>query len=298
MYKSKLSNLDYLNINNIYAYFVNVGHGNTTFIIIKTNEGIFTIAVDCSIGDKKYIPSLNNIQDCIKHIETNFNIEFSIDVFFLTHPHYDHYSGMMFLLIEDYLNKDTEIWMNNDYQMPSGFFRNIKKSILGKGCKIILPIVKNSININTLDIFHPEQNIENPKYSKKTNVPLEKNPNNTSLVFSLTFNNEYRIVFTGDIEEKAWKSFYYNTNVACCYTYYCISHHGSENGHVEDDFCNYCAKYQKAILMGRDNAYKGIYSQDVKNFFKNIIYVNSISKTKTSKYIEINFKNNIEKYYY
>lgn len=293
MYKSRLLEIDTLNIKNIFMYFVNVGHGNTTFLIIEDEKNIFTIAIDCSIADKKYIPSLENIQNTIEHIEKKFNIKFSIDIFFLTHPHYDHYSGMMFLLTEDFINVNTEIWMNNNYQMPSSFLRNIKNFISKKKCKVILPIKKNSMNIKALDIFYPEKNIENPKYSNN-NIPSEKNPNNASLVFRLSFLGGYNIIFTGDIEEEGWMKIY--NKIICSFTYYCISHHGSENGHF-GRFCR-CARNKEVILMGRDGSYNGVYSTKVRNYFNNILYVNEKSNSQTSKFLEIDLFKKFEKYYY
>ena len=75
--------------------------------------------------------------------------------------------------------------------------------------------------------------------------------------------------------------------------YYCISHHGSITGHLRNE-CIYrnhiksladCNFSRIQILMGRNNAYSGIYSQSVLDDFNNICKVED-----SENYIRIDWR--------
>ena len=76
--------------------------------------------------------------------------------------------------------------------------------------------------------------------------------------------------------------------------YYCISHHGSINGHLWN--CKLmnglipltkCIDSKMQILMGRDTAYRGIYSRQVLGDFDNAQVVE-----KANTYIKIDWSKN------
>lgn len=88
------------------------------------------------------------------------------------------------------------------------------------------------------------------------------------------------MLFTGDMEIEGWEQ------VGRCYpyfnysTYYCISHHGSITGHIRNNCIHIgrritsvaeCAKTTRLqVLMGRNGAYKGVFSQIVISDFSNV----------------------------
>ena len=88
------------------------------------------------------------------------------------------------------------------------------------------------------------------------------------------------MLFTGDIETEGWENVSTCMPYLCKSTYYCISHHGSITGHIRSNCmpANRCIttladcanSTRLQVLMGRDGAYKGVYSRDVLSDFGNI----------------------------
>ena len=88
------------------------------------------------------------------------------------------------------------------------------------------------------------------------------------------------MLFTGDIETEGWENVSTCMPNLCNTTYYCISHHGSITGHIRSNCMPAnrcittladCAELTSLqVLMGRDGAYKGVYSRKVLGDFKNI----------------------------
>lgn len=140
------------------------------------------------------------------------------------------------------------------------------------GIKFIDPVIANSTQ--HINILYPDISFNMKNIAPKNNI------NNASVLYQICLNG-HKMLFTGDIETEGWES------VNTCFphlnksTYYCISHHGSIIGHIR----NSCVDSNKLInslagctrgtrlqlLMGRDNAYKGIFSKQVISEFKNII---------------------------
>lgn len=259
------------NVANVYTYHVNVGHGNTSFLIIEYHDSTTkVICIDCSVAHQGSEP---NIQACIDHISKKFNIDhLNIDIFVLTHPHYDHYSGLQYLITKKYITTQTEIWLNHKYSTsPSSFYAAILHQLVILKCKFVFPI--RNISTSNIRIWYPEKTIQNKGVPSK-NLQIEPNPNNASIVIQFKF-NDTSILFTGDIETLGWDQMNcpkYMDGVQ----FYCISHHGSLNGHKRNK-CHHgqcitnvvtCPNdFEIAILMGKDKAYKGIYSPTVLNDF-------------------------------
>jgi|ERR1035437_2171742 hypothetical protein len=262
--------LKYEKVEEVYSYHVNVGHGNCSIIVYRKNGKIFIFMIDCSVYDflqkRNYS---NNLEDCIHYIKEKFQLEsFYINHFFLTHPHFDHFNGLKFLVNNNYLF-NTEIWINFHFSWPQSQYSETLKLLYNNGNIFHDPIVINSQNY--LSIIHPENSLQ--RLSK--NRLSGKKINNSSAVYRFGF-NEKSIVLPGDLESEGWDC------VNQCYpylqdcTYYCISHHGSKNGHQR----NICPKLHKinsvaecipnvkyALLMGRDKAFKGIFNKVVLDDF-------------------------------
>ncbi len=300
------------NIKEVYSYHVNVGHGNTSFIVTQfTDNTVKIIGVDCSVTDNGK-RCYNNINSCIDKIKKKFSLkEFELDIFLLTHPHNDHYTGIMHLIKQKYIVPTTEIWLNNAFIMPSSFFLTIKRTLFRMGCKFFHPVKAMPINrkLSMIDIWYPDKIV----IKKGTLTPFktfttltfdeERNPNNASVITCFNFNikdENFSILFTGDIEKEGWDKVKCPTFLGHV-QYYCISHHGSLNGHQRStchlhrpitNIANCPNHIKKAILMGRDNAYPGIYSNEVLTDFNS-----KIVETEGYKFIELQFTNGRVTYY-
>ena len=283
----------------MFSYHINVGHGNCSILVIDDGGTKRIWMVDCS--DFDFIEShsyWSNIESCINYICLKYELDnFRIDKFFLTHTHFDHFSGMKKLINETYLN-GAEVWINLHYSWASPIYNEILSKLKTIGVSFVEPIEQNSTgNIN---IWHPTLRTVRSKTQKyaNDNVKEIKNVNNSSVIYQFVFDDK-SIVFPGDIETQGWDSInkcfpYLNET-----SYFCISHHGSLNGHVR----NYCPKgvsissiaeckkvFKNAILMGMDKAYNGIYSTKVLSDFSNLIVkTEECPAGKSCKFIEIDF---------
>lgn len=85
------------------------------------------------------------------------------------------------------------------------------------------------------------------------------------------------ILFPGDIEDSGWKHINKCRPYLSQSNYYCISHHGSINGHIRTVFSVYlnildvrsCSiRADIMFIQGRDGAYSGIISKKVLSDFK------------------------------
>lgn len=92
--------------------------------------------------------------------------------------------------------------------------------------------------------------------------------NNSSAVYAFQFWDK-QMIYPGDLEQDGWDVFKMQANSMKAMSdadYYCVSHHGSDNGHVVVP-----NRFQKVVLMGRDGAYNGIYSSTVMQYWKRVL---------------------------
>lgn len=260
------------NILNVHSYHVNVGHGNCS-IIVFSNNGKYNIwMVDCSVYDftnkRNYC---SNLDACIENIKDEFSVD-KISKLLVTHLHYDHINGIEHMIRRGWIDKDTEVWMNIHYPWAQPTYNRILLELKGLGVKFIDPIVGNSSQ--HIKILYP-----NVSFNKKNRAP-ENNINNASVLYQVCLAGK-SMLFTGDIETEGWE------NVKLCYTYlnnstyYCVSHHGSITGHFRSNcvvphrYINTladCADSTKLqILMGRNGAYRGIFSKRVISEFHELL---------------------------
>lgn len=289
----------------IVSYHVNVGHGNCSIIVLKNSLTTEIWMIDCS-NKEKYNGSsyTNNIKECISYIKENYSLaEFHIDKFFLTHTHFDHYSGMLFLINNGYIDKNTECYINLHYQMASRLYNDILTRLTKMKAVIIEPIFTNSND--EVEILHPLKRT----FKSNTKIPgahFEPHVNNSSAVYLFKLGNK-SILFPGDIETEGWdrlgrlqlcKPHFKKAN------YVCVSHHGSINGHVRTQCTTSVASCISpttyAILMGRNGAYPGVYSSDVVNSFGSKLLFSQWSPQQvwntqglSSDFMEIFWSNNI-----
>jgi ribonuclease BN (tRNA processing enzyme) len=275
----------------VVSYHVNVGHGNCSLILIEGTCKRELWMVDCSIKDKRNGEDYSlNLDSCINSISQRINLhegeKLHIDRFFLTHAHYDHYNGIEYLINKQYINSDTIFYLNLHYQMASVFYNRILTMLNNLKIKVYEPVSDNSGE--AIRFLHPEKRIYRSKVTAK-GVPssidfrVEGNVNNSSAVLCFRLGGK-SMVFPGDLERKGFENMSHSRKCSpllhSC-DYYAISHHGSFNGHP-DVVCRhpnqpcptslYCAAHRlnKAILMGRNNAYPGIYNHNVINFWRGL----------------------------
>lgn len=287
---------NYEEVDEVYSYHINVGHGNCSIIVFRQNEKVNIWMIDCSIYDflqKKYFTS--NLSGCIKHIKNKFHLEcFIINRFFLTHPHFDHFNGIKHLINKTYLTK-SEVWINFHFSWPQSQYNEILKLLRDNGNNYKEPIISNSTN--NISILHPIESL-----IRQTKIkPNGQNINNSSAVYWLGFNGK-SIVLPGDLEKEGWNEtsgcFPYMNNC----TYYCISHHGSKNGHVRTEcpqkiminsLADCTRQIEYALLMGRDKAFSGVFSSDVLlDYDQKLIIVESKNSSDPNMFIELNWQDN------
>lgn len=287
----------------VFSYHVNVGHGNCSFIIRDKT----IIAIDCSNFDylkkKNY---QNNIDKCINHITNKFGLKtFHIDYFILTHPHFDHYSGIDQLIAKRYIDTNTRFYLNIYYSTPSPILNKTLQNIYHCGCSIVEPISINSNNI--IDIIYPDRRLVKTSATlhNSCNPIIDSNPNNSSIVARILGKNR-SFTFTGDIETNAWD------RVGGCVPnlkntdYFAISHHGSINGHIRNQCPNNhrinqvsdcLQKKVMSVIMGRKGAYNGVPSPKVLVDFPNVVFSEHDKSGVSADYLEIEWANGSTKWF-
>lgn len=279
----------YQNINTLYSYHINVGHGNHSLIVFNPDKKFHIWMVDCSDYDfvsHRYYR--NNIDKCLNHIKRKFELNsVHIEIVMLTHPHYDHYSGINYYIDNKYIDNSSTFYINLQYGIKSHNFNNLLSGIYATGSHIIQPFTDNGGG--NIQILYPDKYL-----FRKNNLSL----NDKSSVYNICFDNVSYFVFPGDIETTGWDLL----DIAACYPYmkrtryYAISHHGSINGHIRNDRCGRgvtCIKdclspTTVPVLMGRDNAFSGIYSAKVlHDFAGRILYSEKSVTHNPTCYLEI-----------
>lgn len=174
--------------------------------------------------------------------------------------------------------------MNLYYGHSSKYANEVLRELYRLKVKCYEPTVALRI-IPEVAILHPECRIRKWATPSDRNYRVVSKMNNTSVAYSITIGND-TMVLPGDLEKEGWDAM---TSVATCQirplcttNYYCVSHHGSITGHVDipclgkSHFPNVgmCLKtggVQRAILMGRNGAYNGIYSPIVMKYWNPVL---------------------------
>lgn len=274
-------------VSEVCSYHVNVGHGNTSIIAFKNNGMCRLWMIDCAYKEIKTWHSYrDNIDACFEHIKNKYDLqEIKIEKLLITHLHYDHISTVTQLMQEQYFADNFEVWLNNIFACSTKTYLDMVNELgkyakqPGKECKIIDPVVSSSQR--AIKVLYPQTSYTGTRLKTANRAPDGK-INNASSVFQINLAG-HSMIFPGDIENKGWaevKNYRYRIAIP---DYYCLSHHGSINGHdptvwclpkcalFDDIMC--CYGMKKAILMGRDKAYSGIFSLEVTNYFKPILNI-------------------------
>jgi hypothetical protein len=291
----------------IFSYHINVGHGNCSMIVLNERGNFKIWMIDCSEYD--YLNHKNyraNIDACFDHICQRFLLrKIHIDKFFLTHSHFDHYSGMGRLIDQENITSRTDFFLNLHFSMPGENYNRLLRRIVKLRSSITEPL--STFNTNGIEVWHPHLRTIRTSSRKYRNqiVQVESKPNNSSAVFYFNFGNK-AIIFPGDIETIRWNT------INLCYphlrnsNYFLVSHHGSLNGHLRNvcpvgmhisnlSDCIPCMT--TPILMGREGAYRGIYSNQVINDFRSLLYSEYDSNYNPCHFLEMDWQTNIPMWY-
>lgn len=289
-------------ISEVHSYHINVGHGNCSILVINESGSIKIWMIDCSEYD--YLNHRNysgNIQTCFSYIQDKFSLKrLVINKFFLTHSHYDHYSGISRLIDHSNITSDTIFFLNSHYSMPSENYNRLLRKILLLRCKIVEPL--SSFLTNEIQIWHPEKRTIKTRSRAYLNqdVQVEPNPNNSSSVLYFRLGGK-SILFPGDIETERWNTIHHCHPHLKRSNYYMISHHGSLNGHLRDqcpvnmritNMSKCLLKTSTPVLMGRNGAYNGIYSLQVLRDFPQLIYSEKNPQNHEAKFLQIDWQTN------
>lgn len=279
----------YDHITDVISYHVNVGHASCSLIVFYSNNKCHVWMVDCAIkGSRGYYNYHKNLDECLDEIKKNNRVG-KIEKLLITHMHYDHINGIEYVIKNGWIDGNTEVWLNLNYQHYSPTSSNALLHLNSLGVKIIDPIINNSTE--NIEILYPKTS-----YDNKHNLPPKGIINNASVLYKINLGGE-SMLFPGDIETEGWDSISWCKPWIDRPTYYCISHHGSKTGH----FRNGCASSirsgtvnniadcldnvtKKQILMGKDGTFSGIYDKNVLNDFFNIV------QTEGNKYIKLRWK--------
>ena len=286
----------------VHSYHINVGHGNCSILVINESGTIKIWMIDCSEFDYLNHRNYNgNIQSCFSHIQEKFSLNrLVINKFFLTHSHYDHYSGINRLIDKGNITSETVFFLNIHYSMPSENYNRLLRKTLLLRCKVVEPL--SSFWTNEIQIWHPEKRTVKTRSRAYLNqdVQVEANPNNSSSVLYFKLGGK-SILFPGDIETEKWNSIQLCPSHLKDSAYYMISHHGSLNGHLRDrcplhmqidNLSNCLLSSSTPVLMGRDGAYNGIYSRQVINDFPQLICSERDQNAQTKRFLEIDWQTN------
>ena len=195
--------------------FVDVGQGDSTFIITPKNE---TILIDgggsntgsFDVGENTLLPYI---------LDKGYN---KIDLMIISHFDSDHVGGLLTILEEIKVEKVLIAKQEEQSENYKRFLNIVKE----KNIAVIVGKRGDKINIEKdlyLDILFPESE------------QIEENViNNNSLVFNIHYNN-FSMLFTGDIEEIAEKRIIEITNKSRLKADIIkIPHHGSKTSSTRE----------------------------------------------------------------
>lgn len=195
--------------------FVDVGQGDSTFIITPKNE---TILIDgggsntgsFDVGENTLLPYI---------LDKGYN---KIDFMIISHFDSDHVGGLLTILEEIKVEKILIAKQEEQSENYKRFLNIVKE----KNIPVIVGKRGDKINIEKdlyLDILFPESE------------QIEENViNNNSLVFNIHYNN-FSMLFTGDIEEIAEKRIIEITNKSRLKADIIkIPHHGSKTSSTRE----------------------------------------------------------------
>ena len=107
-------------ISDVHSYHVHIGHGNCSIIVFKNEEKYQMWMIDCSVFDftNRYNYS-SNLKKCLSDIKKQFQVD-KISKLLVTHLHYDHINGIEYLIKKEWMDEETEVWIEYAVPMEDG----------------------------------------------------------------------------------------------------------------------------------------------------------------------------------
>ena len=217
-------------------YFVDVGQGDSTFIVTPKNETILidgggSLGTDFDVGESTLLPYI---------LDRGYK---KIDLMFVSHFDQDHIGGLFKILEELKVEKVCISKQEEDSENYQKFLnivkeKNIQVLVVKIGDKIVLD---NNLYFNVL--WPKDKQVEENKL------------NNNAIVMKLNYNN-FSMLFTGDIEKKAEEEIletYKNSKILES-DILKVAHHGSKTS-TTDEFLSRVKPKIALIGVGKDNMF-------------------------------------------
>ena len=257
-------------ISGLKIYFLDVGQGDSTFIITPKNK---TILIDgggsenstFDVGKKVLIPYL---------LDRGYT---SLDLVIISHFDTDHVGGILSVLDE---LKVKKVCIAKQYEKTENYEKFLKI------------ISKKSIEVQVLtigDILKIEDNLIFEVLFPKETLIKENSINNNSLVMKLVY-KDFKMLFTGDIESPAEEkivSLYKNTGKLESDVLK-VAHHGSKTS-TSQEFLKLVNPKIALIGVGENNLFGHPSKEVIERFEKCKIKV-----YRTDEYGEIEINNTIK----
>ena len=217
-------------------YFVDVGQGDSTFIVTPKNETILidgggSLVTDFDVGESTLLPYI---------LDRGYK---KIDLMFVSHFDQDHIGGLFKILEELKVERVCISKQEEDSENYQRFLnivkeKNIQVLVVKIGDKIVLD---NNLYFNVL--WPKDKQIEENKL------------NNNAIVMKLNYNN-FSMLFTGDIEKKAEEEILetYKNSKMLESDILKVAHHGSKTS-TTNEFLNKVKPKIALIGVGKDNMF-------------------------------------------
>lgn len=229
----------YLKDNSLKVVFFDVGQGDSIFI--KTPQN-YHILIDGGPGSV-----------VLEKLEKELPFFFrSIDLLVLTHPHYDHYSGL-FDVLERYKVKNI---LYTGVLAEESFLSKWNKLTEDKEKRTAFTGQRIILSNSYFNVLSPTERLKGKE---------AKDLNETSIVLRLT-SDDYSFLFMGDATSKEEKEIiknkkecqekeYFNCDIfAVKSNVLKVGHHGSKNSSIED-FIKEVSPDIAVIMVGANNKY-------------------------------------------
>ena len=189
------------------SYHVNVGHGNCSLILSNYGTEYELWMVDCSTYDYTNRRDYSqNLYQCLKNIALELKKDITnlrISRFMLTHTHFDHYNGLLFLIKHGFVNDKTLVYANLHYDCASPVWTKILNEFKKLHCHFVEPITSNQTK-GLINIYHPKCTTTKSK-SSDPNCHYVPKVNNSSVVYGIALSGHI-MVFPGDLEQDGFKA--------------------------------------------------------------------------------------------